>query len=277
MEQWRRAGTWRNVRGVEPYHTKVTTKMQPTHIFLLAGQSNMVGSGVTAEVPERWRTAPANLRLFIDERPSPWLDGDRFGPEVGFGIELVTAMPDTPTVLCKVARSGANLYYDWNPDGVSRGDEDVYRGPVYPALLAAVDAVSKQVREQGETPLIAGMLWMQGERDSVIEVMANAYDANLRAFILQVREDLGNTDLPFLMGQIGPRIIELPDLEYRHAFRDTVREAQTAVAESMPDVALIGTDDLPQSDNLHFTTAGLLELGRRYAVTYLQRFPMERR
>ena len=243
--------------------------MQPTQVFILAGQSNMVGSGVTAEVPDRWRTAPANLRLFVDGEVCPWLSGDRFGPEVGFGVELATALPDTRIVLLKVARSGANLYYDWNPDGVSRGDEDVYRGPVYPALLASMDALSARLRRQGETTVTAGMLWMQGERDSVIEAMADAYDMNLRAFIRRVRLDLG-PGLPFLMGQVSPRIIELPGLRYRHAFRETVRRAQAAVAESVPGVALICTDDLPQSDNLHFTTAGLLELGRRYAAACLR-------
>ena len=243
--------------------------MKPTQIFVLAGQSNMVGAGVTADVPDRWRAAPANLRLYVDGEVRPWLNKERFGPEVGFGIEVAAALPDTPVVLSKVARSGANLYYDWNPDGVSRGNEDVYRGPVYPALLSSMDTLSAGLRGQGEAPVVAGVIWMQGERDSVIEVMADAYEANLHAFIRQVRLDLG-PDLPFLMGQVSPRIIELPELRYRHAFRETVRRAQVAVAGSMPHVALITTDDLPQSDNLHFTSAGLLELGRRYAAAWFE-------
>ena len=243
--------------------------MPPTQIFILAGQSNMVGSGVTAEIPERWRTAPNGLRLFIDGQPSPWLAGERFGPEIGFGVALAEALPDTPVALCKVARSGANLYYDWNPDGVSQGDEDVYRGPVYPALLDALSAVSRDLSVQEPAPAIAGMLWMQGERDSVIEIMANAYEANLRAFIARVRSDLDSPHMPFLMGQINPRILNLPDLRYQHPWRETVQAAQAAVAQSEKSVALVRTDDLPQSDNLHFTTAGLLELGRRYAAAHL--------
>ena len=64
--------------------------------------------------------------------------GDTFGPEVGFAHEIVQVYPEDTIVLCKVAFGGANLYYDWNPDGVSQGPEDVYRGPMYPKLIDAV-------------------------------------------------------------------------------------------------------------------------------------------
>jgi len=240
-----------------------------TRIFVLAGQSNMVGAGVTAELPEAWRREPANVRVFADGDFREWAGGDRFGPEIGFGVALGEALPDTQIVLCKVAKGGANLYYDWNPDGAARGEEDIYRGPMYPLMLAEIDSLSARLQGQGTAALVSGMLWMQGERDSVFEFMAEAYEANLRAFIRQVRADLAAPAMPFLVALICPRIIELPDLGYRHACRDTVRRAQAAVAESGTAVSLIPTDDLPQGDNLHFTTAGLLKLGRRYAKAYL--------
>lgn len=84
------------------------------------------------------------------------------------------------------------------------------------------------------------------------------------------QRDFGAPALPFLIAQICPRIIELDTLRHRHPCREPVRESQEAVAQADPYVALIPTDDLPESDNLHFDTAGLIVLGRRYARAYVQ-------
>lgn len=240
-------------------------------IFILSGQSNMVGSGMTSELPQRARTSPCNVRLYMDGAFHELLAGERFGPEVGFAQAIAKARPQEAIVLCKVASSGANLFYDWNPDGVSRGEEDTYRGPLYPALLAHLADLRKLLAAEDDESVISGTLWMQGERDSVFEHMAEAYEANLRAFIGRLRMDLCSTDMPFVQGQIAPRIVEPDTGLHRHAYRDTVRAAQASVAKSMPGVSLVRTDDLPQSDNLHFTTLGLLELGGRFAQTWIGR------
>ena len=47
-------------------------------IFLLAGQSNMAGAGVTAEVPEAF-TCPANVRLFQEGQWRDLLWREQFG------------------------------------------------------------------------------------------------------------------------------------------------------------------------------------------------------
>lgn len=236
-----------------------------TGIYILAGQSNMVGSGVTAELPERHRQTPETIRLWEDGQFVPFTRSPRFGPEVGFAYELGVALPGDPVVLGKVAKSGANLTYDWNPDGVSRGEEDDYRGPMYPLMLDQVRQLCDSLRAEGDDATISGMAWMQGERDSVFDSMAAAYEDNLTAFIKQVRKDLQTPSLPFAVAQICPRVINLDTGRYRHAYREQVRQAQQAVAESLSSVALVRTDDLPQSDNLHFDTAGQIELGRRLA------------
>jgi len=236
-----------------------------TSIFILAGQSNMVGSGVTAELPERYRAAPDNILLYEEGEFVPLTHGARFGPEVGFAYEVGIALPGDPALLCKVAKSGANLAFDWNPDCTSGGEEDDYRGPMYPGMLTQVARVKELLRAEGEESTVAGLAWMQGERDSVSQSMATAYEANLSAFIARVRQDLESPTLPFLIAEICPRIIHVDTDRYQHPHRETVRQAQKEVADRDPRAPLIRTDDLPQSDNLHFDTAGQIRLGRRFA------------
>jgi hypothetical protein len=236
-----------------------------TRIFLLAGQSNMAGAGITAELTEQYTTSPEHVRLFEDGEFRDLAYADTFGPEIGFAHEIVQVYPDDNIILCKVATGGANLYYDWNPDGMSQGPEDVYRGPLYPKLINAISRLTMLLKDESIEPVITGMLWMQGERDSVFDFMAETYEQNLRAFIACIRRDTHVADLQVIVGQICPRVIILDIGKYNHAWRRTVQAAQRAVAEKENGVFLVPTDDIPQSDNLHFDTLGLLELGKRYA------------
>ena len=239
-------------------------------VFLLCGQSNMVGAGVAEELPGAFRVVPDNVRFFEDGAFRELLWRDNFGPELGFARSVGPALGDEQVVLCKVARSGANLYYDWNPDGVSSGPEDDYRGPLYPELQTAYEELSSKLGDGGEQLGVAGVLWMQGERDSVFEGMAEAYRANLRAFIASVRRDFGDgREIPFLIGEIAPRVYDLDKEEFRHPFRHKVQSGQREAARTGPRTAPVETTGLPQSDNLHFDTAGQILLGRRFAEAYL--------
>jgi hypothetical protein len=75
-----------------------------------------------------------------------------------------------------------------------------------------------------------------------------------------VRADFGDADLPFIIGQIRGG----------HHTAWAVRQAEANVAASVPNVQLVGTDDLPYdpSDGLHFTSAGIYTLGQRFAQAY---------
>lgn len=240
-------------------------------VFLLAGQSNMLGAGVSTEIPTAHKIPPQNVRLFEEGAWRDLIWRDSFGPEVGFSMEIASAFPDDQIVLCKVARGGSNLFYDWNPDGVSKGPEDVYRGPLYPKLMTALETVKAELTSTDESTGISGVLWVQGERDSVFEFMAESYEANLTSFIAAIRRDTELDGLPVTIGQIAPRMYELEEGRFRHAFRSVVQEAQQRVSCSDPLVELVETMDLPQSDNLHFDTGGQMELGARLARAWLLR------
>lgn len=235
-------------------------------LFILGGQSNMVGCGTTSELPDNWPQPVAGVRYLVDGTEQPLADNPTFGPEIGLAHALRGVLPNDDIVLLKVALSGANMYYDWDPDAREGGPEDNYRGPLYPALIDALAACRDNIDE------IAGMFWMQGERDSVFAHMAQAYETHLSAFIDRVRADLNVPALPFVMALVAPRIRDLDAAggRWRHPFRTTVQAAQRRIAERIPVVALVDTLDLPQRDNLHFDTAGQLLLGERFAIAWQQ-------
>lgn len=116
---------------------------------------------------------------------------------------------------------------------------------------------------------MAGLLWMQGERDSVFAFMARKYAANLVRFIRHVRHDTASPGLPVIMGRISPRVYDMSRMVFQHVYRTVVQKAQDCVARSCRRVRLVQTDDLPQGDNLHYTTGGQLVLGRRFAEAWL--------
>jgi hypothetical protein len=52
---------------------------------------------------------------------------------------------------------------------------------------------------------------------------------------------------------------------------DEVQRAQAAVAQRLEGVVLVSTEGLAKwPDELHYNTAGQLELGRRFAEAYFQ-------
>ena len=81
------------------------------------------------------------------------------------------------------------------------------------------------------------MLWMQGKRDCRFDFMAAAYQDNLAGLIEAVRADAGQPDLPFLIGQICPRLIDLTMFQHEHAHRDLVRSGQQAVVGSVANTS----------------------------------------
>jgi hypothetical protein len=105
---------------------------------------------------------------------------------------------------------------------------------------------------------------MQGERDARYPEAGRAYEQNLEALIHSLRRDLDAPGLPFLLGRINPPPSHYPAVE-------EVQRAQAAVAQRLDGVALVSTEGLAKHrDELHYNTAGQIELGRRFAEAFLQ-------
>jgi hypothetical protein len=226
---------------------------ETTKVFLLAGQSNMVGWCNNGSLPQELQQPRPDIHIYwggVWTHLRPGLGGNSscFGPEITFCRDIVDVQPGEDIVFVKYAVGGTNLWNDWRPtDGVQ-----------YINFMNAVDNALLSVSE----PEIIGMIWMQGESDawslhSTLE-HAQEYQQNLTNFIQSVRADLGVPDLPFVIGRISQSHLWI--------WRDIVRQAQVNVSQTVPNTALVVTDDLPLlTDNMHYNASGTVTLGTRFA------------
>lgn len=237
----------------------VTANADHVRVFLLGGQSNMLGRAVSSGLP----TSPVNLQLPQDDvllyygstlttlRPGSGKFTTEFGPEVSFGRAIADASPQYTYALIKGAVGGTGLWDDWNPT----------TGAVYADFRNTVAAGLAALQAAGHTTEIVGMLWHQGENDAIQGQEAN-YAGNLTAFIADVRSRYG-AKLPFIIGEpwrgSGPAFV-------------TVAEAQEAVAAADPYSSFIVTSDLTLFETYHFDAPSQVTIGQRFAQSYLSNF-----
>ena len=180
-----------------------------------------------------------------------------------FAHELSGAYPQETIVLIKFAVGGSSLLA-WAPDWTAESAQltaNQGQGPLYERLM---DYVSVSISRHQQNARLAGVLWMQGERDARFPAAGREYGANLSALVQQLRGDLDAPDLPFIFGQVNPP----PE---RYPASEEVRNAQQAAEGLIVDAIMISTEGLAKhDDNLHYNTEGQLELGRRFARAYLE-------
>ena len=225
------------------------------HVFLLAGQSNMVGraafdSGTgypsgTLQYPQ-----PTGYPTYTDTTTiaaSPPLDhwdevaGD-MGLALQFTIDYVTAT-GARVVLIPAADGGTGFVSNhWNPGDVQ--------------YEHAVDATNALMAANTDWTF-KGILWHQGEADST---NAN-FSVQFHKMIQQMREDITVADqnTPFILGELlvgGGATTAL----------------NSGVLTNTPtynyETALVSATSLTSSDNLHFDAASLRTFGTRYQTDF---------
>jgi hypothetical protein len=163
-------------------------------LYLLIGQSNMVGRGAVEEqdrVPH-----PRVLALTQDGRWTPATDPVHFDQR-GAGVCLCStfaramadADPGVTIGLIPAAVNGTALAR-WQ-----KGN-DLYERAVARAKVALRDGT------------LAGILWHQGESDTHQEQDARSYAARLAGMAADLRADLGAGDVPFVAGQLGAFLVK---------------------------------------------------------------------
>ena len=231
-------------------------KEKPLDVYILAGQSNMVGMRSEIEkVPADWMQPDYGILFFDNGNWIPAIPGKTepkgFGPEISFG-QTLRKLGHPPLGIIKASRGATALAEHWNA------------GPEKGELLKFLE---NQIRSaKMSRPLkFRGIIWMQGESDADSPAKAQAYAENLTAFISAVREIVGDDALPFYCGRVNPPADKFPEVE-------TVRRSQeTCPAENY---FLINCDDLQKvPDNLHYNTEGILEAGKRFAEAVARQSP----
>ena len=109
---------------------------------------------------------------------------------------------------------------------------------------------------------IAGVLWYQGEADA-FEAKGSDYLERFRDFVADLREALGQPDLPFFTMQLNRCTI--PTTRALDLHWGLVREAQRRAAHEIPGVHVLPTLDLPLYDFIHNNAAADLVIGERTA------------
>ena len=197
-----------------------------------------LGSDGFQPLQSGWSVAPGK------NRPTK-LPSDTFGPEVTFGRGMADHLKGKKVAVIKFAEGGTSLAKDWNPDVKDR---------LYPAFLEFTKKSLKELKDQGHTYTIRGMIWHQGESDAGLT--ADEYQKLLTAFIARVRTDLDVPELPFGVGEV-----------FGNGNRDAVRAAQKATAEKVKGAFFVSADELKTFDGgTHFGAASQVEFGERCAA-----------
>ena len=230
----------------------------PVRVFILAGQSNMVGAGQVEANPDR-NGGRGSLEWLVHQSPDKskyahlrddagrWIERDdvkiwylgrtgglrpgfggnekQIGPELGFGTVVGDAY-DEPVVLVKIAWGGKAIGKEFRPPS-SGGDV----GAEYRQL---VDLSKETIANLGEIfPEYAGrefklmgLGWHQGWNDRVNQEFNDAYQENLSNLIRDLRKELDAPDLPFVIAETG-----MTGPTEKHPRALSLMAAQKAVAE----------------------------------------------
>ncbi len=280
-------------------------------VFLLGGHSNATGGGDPNGLPpelalqedvwiwlERKEGGPDWVALGPGHggrthRPD-WPDiiglnpDGAFGPELTIGRYLADTFPDDQIVLVKHAGGGSDVDSDWNPENPGPLGQWQH---MWSSLLAKTDNAFQSLTDMGLEYKVSGMFWTQGVRDAInlswdsndpIEfeagrveafLRAGRYQENLTRLIDAVRDEYGDSQLPFIIAQEHSNIPTCCGSPLVFPALDVVREAQEATALALNNVVMFQTDDLPTSDGAHWTAEGQLEHGRRHVNAYLTIVP----
>lgn len=220
--------------------------------ILLVGQSNMAGRGfideVTPIIDERIMML-RNGRWQMMEEP---IHNDRsvagIGPAASFAKLWLDEHPNETIGLIPCADGGTTID-DWAPN------QTLARHAVAEATFAQ------------ETSEIIGILWHQGESDSLNQRYQD-YDKKLKTLISYFREQLNIPDVPFIVGL-------LPDYLGKAAFGQSaveynqINEALKQVAETTENSYYVTAQDITANpDAIHMNGKSQRLLGMRYYAAF---------
>ena len=207
------------------------TAEAPVRIFLLAGQSNMVGAGQVRANPDR-NDGAGSLEWMVDRSPGKagfahlrdedgeWVERDdvkiwflgrkgdlrpgfgsnegTIGPELGFGSVVGDAF-DEPVLLVKIAWGGKAIGKEFRPPSSGGEVGAEYRMLVAETRKVLADPAAIFPEFKGREFELMGIGWHQGWNDRVNQAFNDEYEENLANLIRDLRKELGTPDLPFVI------------------------------------------------------------------------------
>ena len=148
------------------------------------------------------------------------------------------------------------------PLAIGGTEIEIWSKPSYMYFVSVSNA--NWARQYG---VVKGVLWHQGEHDSYNVFDAYSYEEDLTQLIDNFRLDIQDPYLPFILGGLTES-----EHEFNQApLRGVVGGALKNVALNFPNCAYVSPKDVPfvPDNEIHFTSDGQREMGRRYASQYL--------
>lgn len=234
------------------------------HIFLLMGQSNMAGYGDILADDSKEMEGVKMIRETKDQTGEyHWIPAkhpihsrlktDRFGLAGPFAKTHRELYPQISVGLIPMAWGGAPI------------TKMIKGTPLYQEVIDK----SLWAKKQGK---LKAILWHQGESDTVTPEQADLYGGRLMQLIKDVRLDLDEPDLIFIIGNLA----EFYGTGKDHSAPERVRQINK-VKESlrnMPDklshVGFVESTGLRSHDHhqVHFDRESYIIFGKRYLDVY---------
>lgn len=239
-------------------------------IFILSGQSNMVGFGqVKGDAPGTMQSCvkgnPKDYGHLVDAKGEPmtrddvwlvdlsyqdkqrqgWLTtgfgatADHIGPEYGFGFEVGDYYED-PVLIIKSAWGGRSLVHNFLPPSAGnypKPEKDGDAGFQYAETLRHVKEITGNLKKyypdySGKGWEIAGFGWHQGWNDRIDQKAVDAYESNLVHLIKDLRKDLGVSNMPFVIANTGIGGWTIPESAPYKKKVEKLMDVQLAVADA---------------------------------------------
>lgn len=270
-------------------------------IYLIAGQSNAVGYSPkgteNATYENVWYVgdvdrnkdkngAAENMKdvsTYKNVTAGMGKSSDHIGPEYGMAKALNSyySSSNRKALIVKSAAGGTHIAYtggqsatfgNWLPSSLwsannanpsENGDSDP-NGVQYYHFIENFKAAYTELKAEGYTPVVKGMVWMQGESDVATpnyETLLSTLIDDFRSDIYTITQDESNKTLPFIVGEISsPKCGD-----YLSAFTATQRK----VVNSKTNAYLVKSNDLSYvtTDQWHLTTESAVTLGERFGLT----------
>lgn len=219
-------------------------------LYLLVGQSNMAGRGVieAEDTTEHNRVFMLNAadEFVLAKEPLHFDKSNRgVGPGLAFGKAMAEANPKIKIGLIPAAVGGTKISY-WEP-GNSRG---LYEEAIRKAKVAMKYGTLK------------GIVWQQGESDSNTKD-APLYKERLLKLLTAFRKDLGNNNLPIVIGGLGDFLKSSQYKVVNKSLQETANEIGNAGFSEASTLGHIG-------DRLHFNSKAQRENGNNMAKAMLK-------
>lgn len=238
-------------------------------IFILAGQSNMVGFGQLTGSPGTMETyvksKPKDYGHLVDEngkhvvRDDVWIvnlsykgkerqgwlttgygaSEGHIGPEYGFGFTVGDYYED-PVLLIKSAWGGRSLVHNFLSPSSKQyptPEKDGDMGFQYAEVLRHVKEITGNLTKYypdyaGKGYEIVGFGWHQGWNDRIDQQAVDIYEENMVNFVKDIRKDLAIENMPFVIANTGMGGWDIPTTARYKKKVEKLMVAQLALADA---------------------------------------------